>query len=115
MVTALSFSVDGVKVPDDRYYARVSADPRAAMHKGCDRLANIYGTYFTANGPWEDAYLERTAKEIVPLVATCHPELAEKIRKAVQYVWQNRTPTADEAAIVADLEKIRKIREGIGA
>jgi (p)ppGpp synthase/HD superfamily hydrolase len=112
LVKLVSFSVNWQKIEDKEYYENLKKSKEAILIKWVDRLSNIYSTIFSKDIDWKKWYIERTKKEIIPLIKKDYPNLAQKITEVVEYLWKN-TLTQEQIKRIADLEKIKKIKEEI--
>jgi (p)ppGpp synthase/HD superfamily hydrolase len=112
LVKLVSFSVDWQKIEDEKYYENLTKNKEAILIKWVDRLSNIYSTIFSEDIEWKKWYIERTKKEIIPLIEKYYPKLAQQIIEVVEYLWKN-TLTQEQIKRIADLKKIKEIKENL--
>ncbi len=113
LVRLVSFSVDWKKIEDEIYYENLRKNKEAILIKWVDRLSNIYSTIFTQDLEWKKWYLERTKKEIIPLIKLFYPKLAEKILEWVKFLEKNNEISLEQKSRISDLKKIKEIKEEI--
>ncbi|MBU0705878.1 HD domain-containing protein [Patescibacteria group bacterium] len=86
MVAGLTKQRGGKKMPKDEYYDKLKADGQLAKLKACDRLSNIFSLYFCPDPAKQKRYLRDTREEIIPIVEIHHPELAAKLKAAIDFI-----------------------------
>lgn len=110
-VIILSKIRNWVKVDIKQYYSEIKRDISLLRIKVCDRLANLYWTYFWPDIDWNMNYLFKTKKEIIPLIIDIFPELAEKMEEIINFLRENTNIPEEYKKRIEDLREIREIKE----
>lgn len=112
-IALMSKKVNGVKVPPDEYESRMAGNEDVIKNKGYDRLSNITSMYFVPEWHRYEEYVEETEKMILPMVEGADPDLAKRIRGALDYIKKHAKPDAEELKRIENLNKIRLLEESI--
>jgi len=110
-VVTLSKIIDWKRIDDTIYYKKISTDNSLLLIKACDRLSNLYGTYYWPDIEWNMNYLFKTKRDIIPLLEKDFPELVNKMNSIILFLRENIKLNEKQLKRIEDLKKIREIRE----
>lgn len=112
-VIILSKERKGERISNEEYYKWVTDNDSCSRIKWADRLSNIYWLYFGENKVWNMKYLEKTRKEIFPIIIERFPDLAFKIDEAIKVLIKYGSISEEHKKRIEDLKKIRELKDNI--
>lgn len=100
-------------ISKEDYYKNLSEDPKSAVLKWLDRLANVFSLNF-ATPERKKKYLDETKEIIIPIVSKFDSKLWEEIQKIVNHI-ENELFTLPPELVskLDDIQKINKIKDWI--
>lgn len=113
IITTLSKIRNWKKIGLNEYYSEISQKLSCIKIKACDRLANLYWTYFWLDIDWNLNYLFKTKKEIFPLIEKDFPDLVEKMNEIILYLRENIKISDKHQNRINDLKKIRELKDNL--
>jgi len=102
-----------IKIDNKEYYLEISKNISLLKVKWCDRLSNLYWTYFWPDIEWNLDYLYKTKKEIIPLIEREFPDLASQMYDIIDYLKENTVISDEIKSRINDLKKIIDIKDSL--